>query len=131
MREFGQRVWWEWIKSHTDRKGWFRRHNKCDNVAGEVALHEDRKQARFVEWDWDYVLVNHEGARVEGDVRQAVRRRVAELFWEASRGGHSEQRWESDSPTAALGKRVPTTSRPACSFGRIAALAGTDGAFPG
>ena len=85
MREFGRRVWREWIQSHTDRRGWFYlRHNKCDSVAAEVAMHEDREQARFVEWDWDYVLVDHKGWRVEGDVRQAVQRRVAELFWEAN-----------------------------------------------
>ena len=74
MQEFGSRVQWAWLKAHTERKGWFYgRHNKCDHVAGVVTEDADIPQARFVEWDWDYVLVNDKGERVEGDVRRAVR----------------------------------------------------------
>jgi hypothetical protein len=81
MRKFEGRVTWEWMKSHTDRKGWiYERHNKCDRVAGEVALDDDLDQQRFVQWNWDYILVGG-GKRIEGDPRQKVRNRIAELFW--------------------------------------------------
>ena len=94
MREFGGRVQWEWLKAHTDRKGWFyERHNKCDYVAGVVTEDEDRPQARFVEWDWDYILVDDLGKRVEGDVRRAVRQRISEQAWEKGRDGGSARRW--------------------------------------
>ena len=61
MREFAVRVGWEWDEG-TQSKGWFySRHNKCDHVAGEVTMHEERQQARFVEWDWDYIQVDDQG----------------------------------------------------------------------
>ena len=47
-------------------------------------MHKERQQGRFVEWDWDYTVVDQQRWRIE-DVRKAVRKRVAELFWEAQR----------------------------------------------
>ena len=67
MREFKGRVQWGWLKAHTDRKGWFyRRHNKCDHIVRVVTEEADIPQARFVEWDWDYVLVNDKGKCPQG-----------------------------------------------------------------
>ena len=100
MREFKGRVQWGWLKAHTDRKGWFyRRHNKCDHIVRVVTEEADIPQARFVEWDWDYVLVDDKGRQVEGDVRRAVRHRVSEQAWEQGAGGGSMRRWSQISPS--------------------------------
>ena len=99
MQKFWARVQWEWLEAHTDRKGWFyERHNKCDHVAGVVAEDADLPQARFVEWDWDFILVDDQGKRVEGDVRRAVRQRVSEQAWEKGQGGGSARRWARKTP---------------------------------
>ena len=88
MQKFWARVQWEWLEAHTDRKGWlYERHNKCDHVAGVVAEDADLPQARFVEWDWDFILVDDQGKRVEGDVRRAVRQRVSNQAGEKGQGG--------------------------------------------
>ena len=94
MREFRERVQWGWIKAHSERKGWFyERHNKCDHAAGATTEDDGIAQARFAEWDRDYVLVDAEGQRVEGDVRCAVRQSVCELSWNQGLGGRSMERW--------------------------------------
>ena len=99
MGEFQGRARWAWIKAHTHGKGWFyERHNKCDLVAGVVTEEADIPQSRFMEWDWDCILVDEEQQRVEGDVRRAVKRRVAEQEWSKGAGGHTMGQWAGVSP---------------------------------
>ena len=95
MRKFEGRVTWEWMKSHTDGKGWiYERHNKCDRVAGEVVLDDNLDQQRFVQWNRDYILVGR-GKRIEGDPRQKVRNRIAELFWTSRPSSKGRARWDA------------------------------------
>ena len=65
----------------------YQQQSKCDERAGELTEKADAKQRRFIKWDWDYVLVNEEGKRVEGDVRKAVKKRVQEMYWDKTTTG--------------------------------------------
>ena len=58
-------------------------------MAGVVAEDADLPQAQFVEWDWDFILVDDQGKQVKGDVCRAVWQRVSKQAWEKGQGGGS------------------------------------------
>ena len=90
-REFPDRVQWIWVKSHTYRTGpIYRAHDKCDRECGRIAEEgEDEVQEMFVKRDWQFIMVDETGQRIEGDVRAQVRIRMNEYRREnqKARGG--------------------------------------------
>ena len=95
MRKYKDRIWWHWLKGHTDRKGPLHMvHNACDRIAGVLTEQEEEPIRTFVAWDWDMVVVDEKGVRIEGDVRMIVRKRVMELMWQD--GEHVDSRTEKN-----------------------------------
>ena len=68
-REIGpERIWWHWMKAHTNRKGpTHEQHNRCDRDAKEATKWKAEGAPRFVMWDWEVVLCKEDGERIEGD----------------------------------------------------------------
>ena len=54
-----------------------------------------KSQKRFIKWDWDCVLIDEEGKRVEADMREAVKKRVQETYWDERTTGQTWDAWHS------------------------------------
>ena len=95
-REFPDRVQWIWVKSHTYRTGpIYRAHDKCDRECGRIAEEgDDEVQKMFVKRDWQFIMVDETGQRIEGDVRAQVRIRMNEYRWESQKARGSREHVE-------------------------------------
>ena len=92
MRQAQGKVQWEWLKSHTYRRGAvYDAHTQADREAGEATLLPQREPVRWARGDVDFVLRDERGRRVEGDPRKAIRRRMGCRWWEepGARDGRS------------------------------------------